>query len=471
MPIIKQAPFACLLLFCFLYSYSLPADPSRGIYSTSLFDLSTPFPSPCDNPAQKCYTIKEMVDASLRKQYESRQAVEQLFQAKTAIKLSVSAIAPHFNLGMAYNDYFSFNPAITTMDLASNFVGFLFPNRWFNWKANKILVDAEIEGMKSLYANQVLVILNTYYSIQNQIWQFRVHQHYIDALQQLLDVLHRQNDAGMRTESNKIRADDLAILENFKARLVYNLAYIDNLSATYPYLAYAMALDFSQDWSDLVVAPDHIKKIGSLPLGRPQEYYQLAEENSSELANVRDLLKAARLNKKSNFFDIFDPAAGVDFGLGYPQRIKLSKANIKILEIQLERTLAQIRISINKSLNNYNDSIIALNTLEPQFALLPEVVAAVVKNVNNVGEPFDCLKAARYFETAYFTYTAYVSSYYLLKANAAGLERATWRNPYFQQVLDYAKNYLPETYQIVKKTHSLKFKFLQKIKSWFGAKH
>ena len=472
MMIIPHMVFLNTIIFSLFFTSSLWANKAleqatrtpAPLFEPTIFNFNTPYPSPCSDPQKKCYSIKDMVAASLLVNYESRQAVERLFQLKASKKMAMGSILPHVNFNTAYNDYLQFNPVASALDITSNLVGFLFPNRWLNWKASKMLVNAEIESMKTLYAERALLILSTYYYLQQQIWQIRVHTHYIDQTQGLIHLLHYQHDHGLRN----VALADFGLLENIKGRQMYALAFINNLTATYPIIAYSMGMDYRADWTEIAVEPSTLTPTHDIPLGLPHTYYRPAEERSTEIANIRELLKASHLNKSSNYFDIFDPNSGNDLGAGYGQRIKVAKASIKIFEIQLAKTKAQIIVSVNNYLNNYNDALVALHTLEEVLPSLEDIKQAVAANVNNTAEKFDIMLFARYMDAAYWGHVDYVGAFYMFKSNEAGLARQTWDGPYFQMVLDYAYNELPEVYQIVKKSHSLKFKLFNKLKRFLG---
>lgn len=438
------------------------ARDERSIYKTEVFDFHKTFPSPCDDPGG-CLTIKDMIGRSLELSYESRQAVEQLFQMRAFSKQKIGVMLPHLYTGITYTDLIAFTPLPAVLDIASSFVGFLFPNRWFDWKASRVLVEAEIESIKSLYGDRALIILTNYYSVQQQIWQIRVHTHYVEALKQLLKVMHYQNDNGLR----RIGLEDFALFENIRGRQMYNLAFINNLTMTYPVLAYSMGMELNKVWTNFNVEPHAIVSTKNVPIGVPEVYYVPAEKNSTELANVRELIKAAKLNKKSNYFDIFDPASGNDLGFGYGQRIKVAEANVKILEIQEEKTLGQIRVNVNNYLNNYNDAIVALQTLEEVLPKIEDMRIAAEKLINDTTIPFDSLRVARYFETAYWVGLDYCGAYFMLKTNEVALDRLTWKGPYFKQILDYANGGgLAKAYAAVDKSHSFREafkKFFRKI--------
>jgi len=135
------------------------------------------------------YDLRALIRYSMRNSYDTRQEMEVLFQVRKAALLKLSSMLPHANLAQAY----SFD-ITDILGMATMFVGFLFPNRWFDWKQQRVLAKSELESFKTMLANRANTVQNVYYSIQVQMWNLLIVKHYIDEVERLIETLEEQKN-------------------------------------------------------------------------------------------------------------------------------------------------------------------------------------------------------------------------------------------------------------------------------------
>lgn len=446
--------------FIFLYSLALPLC-SEQKYKLGLFDFKADYPSECD-ANENCYKVDDLVKRALEFGLESRMEIQMLFQARSEVRSRIANILPQINvigvLSTVITSAATRSPAIGT-DAVIPLVGFLFPSRWFEIQSSRRLRDAEAESLNTLFADRAQAIQHFYFDIQTQIWSIRILEFYIHELERVVSHLHHQRIGTKRRASH----EDIAVLENIRAGLMYDVAFVDNLSASYPRLASAIGLDPARDWSFLRVEPHNIEEFGHVNLHQYNEFYPKALELSTEIKNVSKLLAAAKEIKRSLYFDYFDPASGHDLGFGNGYRLKIARSQIHVLNVLMLRTKMQLSTAIHSAINNYNDSITAYPGVEEGLNKLVILRHAVERHINDNKAPLDIMKFVRYFQYAKDQALRFAQSYFIFKGAETDLNRYTWNGHLYDIVREYQKYKLPEFLKDVKKENSFRHAVKEKI--------
>jgi len=434
--------FLIFLLFSSIF-LSL-AVYSQTSYQLRLFDFADYSPS-C--PEDSCYTVDDLVKQALEFGLDSREKIQMLFQARAQVKVKIGGLLPQLNIMAVASSAMS---GSVSLDAVIPFVGFLFPSHWLGWLSARSLKKAEAYSLNTLFADRAQAIQHLYFDIQRQIWSIRILKFYLDEVETLTEFLNTQRIYGLR----QITMEDIAILENIKGAMAYDLAFIDNLSAVLPQLATAIGLEPNFDWSTLQVESHNLVSLNNLRQREYKEYYPRAIALSTEIKNVASLVKAAKNDKNAAYFDFFDPASGNNLGFDFGYRIRIARSNVDVLKILMQRTRMQISNQIHNALNNYNDSISAFPGIIEGLFYLEYLRESTEKNLNDTSQPFDIMKIIRYFDYAKSQVLRYIQSYFIFKQAKADLDRYTWNGRIYDIVRDYHAIKLPQILHKVKKKYS-----------------
>jgi hypothetical protein len=413
-----------------------------------LFDFNKSFPSHCENPGESCLSLEDLVMLGLKHGLSARQEVQLLFQLSQNAKVQRGQLLPQANfLTMAD----SITSPSLSQDLVLPLLGFLFPNRWSQWGASKELSKAELQSLATLFANLANNIQHIYYDIQSQIWAVRVLNFYIKEADNLMKffMFHIDNS------NKRITNEHISVVKNIKSLLIYELANIDNLSATYPKLATAIGLSPKHDWSELKLEDIQIKTGHNIRLPHYLEVWPLAYEHSSEIKNVEHLIKAAKKRKRASYFDFIDPSSGNNMSFSFGNRIKIARSNVRALELQLKSTEMQLSNNIHNILNGLNNSLAPYPSTLIALDALHDMRDAVEKNLHNALVPLDTNLIIRYFSYAKGQANLYINLYFSLLSSQADLDRYTWNGPIYDMVNKYINKEVPRLVKEAKKEFSL----------------
>lgn len=461
------------------YAFVSGATPSEFDYRLGFFDFSQKQPSPC-NKEVKCYAPMDLVIETMRSGLEARQQIQVLFQAVKQSHVTMAQILPHINPTNMADSILSFRladlvPYLNFASIAQSIVdnaqtmtigtfmpvaGFLFPNRWYDWRASRNVMHAQEEALSSVFANQTLASLQIYFDIERQIRLIKILKYYVKEINALIRFLEEQTVNGQK----RAKISDIAVLKNIIGQFQNDRAWIDALSAVRPQLATLIGLSPEIDWSKLKTKPYEFTSLSGESFGTYFDFWPDAEDLSPELNNIRYLIKAAKKNKRSVTFDIFDPDSSDNLDFGYSSRIKIARCNVGILEIRLEATKRQISNAIHNALNTHNVALAAALGVENSFKYLPGIRAVVERNINDTSVPLDITKIARYFQYAEGQAIRLVNAYFAFRSAEAALNRYSWRGPYYEVVSDFIENQVPKTLAKTKKAHSFHRAFLNKLK-------
>lgn len=442
--------------WCFTFTFFSLPSLSTTEYTLAGFDFSSEQPSDCSDYDNHCYSIEELLHEAIKSGLDSRQAIQILFNARQNIRTKMGLILPQINItnlaGMALDSTVSLNTILP-------FVGFLFPNRWYDWKSSRFLRDAQIESVATVFANKAQTVLDLYYNIEMQLWSIRFLEFYTFEIEKLVAFLNTQIVDGHRRATD----EDIGILENIRGKLIYQRSFVDAVSATLSQLATAVGFPPNVDWASMKLEPHQMTFLENETFKEYMEFWPDAIKRSTEVKNMKSLISSAKRDKRSVYFDFIDPSSGHDLGFGYGSRIKIARANIEILKIQLGKTKRQVSNAIHNALNNYNDAVRSFPGIISALECMKDIKKAVEDNINNTKTPLDITSMARYFEFAANQGFLYINGYFAFKTAEADLNRLTWRGEYYDIVSFYRHHGIKQFLKDVRKQHSHHKAFAAKV--------
>lgn len=402
----------------------------------------------------KGHSVAELIRQSLRFSIESRTELQNLYQARAAIRVSMGQILPQLDPSSALAAGIDLSASIDTI---LPLVGSIFPNRWYTFKASYILRKAEKFIAHSVLADRAQVIQDIYYNIQTQIWSIRVLKFYENQIGELIHYL-------TATRKYKNLKRDLALLENMKAKISYDRAFIDALSASLPQLATEVGLNPSVDWAHLALEECDIASLKKEIPGKYFDYWPQALERSPEVKYAFQLIRAARATKFATYLDILDLGNGSTINFGTFSMYKSERSNVQICELGLKQAEMQLSNSIQNALNNYNDAIEAIPPMEDAVVKLEDIRRTITKNINDKKSVIDINNILWYFEYAEGQALRLVTGYFSFKIAQADLDRYTWNGPIYKMVQDYIDFELPQRLIEIRRANSVPFHLAQRLK-------
>lgn len=444
--------------FFLMNLFSCSLIHARDHLQVELFDFSKHDTSDCNDEKNPCFSVDELVKRALEFGLDSREQVQALFVARSNSKVKLGNILPQINVTSAMSAVIDMSASV---DAILPLVGFLFPSRWMDWRSSRKLFHAEEQSLATLFADRAQAIQLFYFDVQNQIWSIRILEFYIEQLEKIIAFLDDKNVHGIKRATE----DDLAVLENIRAELIYMWAFVDALSSVLPHIATAIGLDPHVDWAQLKLEPHSVAMMGKLEHRHYVDIFPVAVEKSTELKNVDLLIKAAKYTKRGTYFDFFDAESGNNLGYGHGHRIKIARANISILDIQKQRTEMQISNAIQDALNNYNDAVNAFPAIEKALGTLEALRSSLEQHLNDDKTPLDINKLVRYFTYANGQTLRYVQNYFIFHEAEASIDRFTWSGKIYDTVIYYKDFKLPEFLNAAKREHSLRRAFKNKMAS------
>lgn len=443
-----------------ILSFSLTtfaANPENK-HHLKIFDFNINYPSNCDESTEKCYTVPNMVKKALSSSMESLEEVQVLYQAIAAVKIKMGQILPQLNLTSAATAGIDMSASI---DTAVPLAGALFPNRWFDWAAARSLRRAEEQIFNTVLVNRAQTIQDIYFDIQLQIWSIRVLEFYIQEIEKLIEFLQTKRSSGPNSASKEC----IAVLENMKGKLMFDRAFIDALSAVLPQIATAMGFDPSFDWYHLKIEPQDMGSLRHETRKQYHDFWPTALEQSTEVKSMEHIIEAAKKSKRIPYFDFADPDSSNNLTFATGSRIKSARSNVKMLDIQLQRTKMQLSIAIQNALNNYNDAVESFPGVENGLTKLEDIRSSVEDHINDTTVPIDINKITRHFKYARTQALCYIASYFLFRTAEADLNRYTWRGEIYDIVKDYIALEVPQVIKEARKSFSFRYAFWKKIKA------
>ena len=303
---------------------------------------------------EKCYTLKEIVRNIKKDNYDMRDKLETLVQARHNIKVKLGRIIPSFRMSMGVS------AGLMDFTAVPSLLGFLFPSNWFNWKESKLFYLAQRQSYKTLLANQIVSGVELYFILHKEFVETDIYSHYYD----LIENLEKFFSSEMKKENSSISLSDIKRLEAFKSSSTITSILLQNdFKDTFPLIANLMAMPIDSRWDLASIDLHKLPKLDTFEKMDANAYYEKVINLAPEIKTIEYLLLAMNYTKKARKFSFLTPQAGVDdgFGFGYFSQLKVIRSKKRQLEVKKEKSASLLKVAIHALLLNHNAAIDTYN--------------------------------------------------------------------------------------------------------------
>lgn len=374
----------------------------------------------CELP--HCFKLSQIIKNTLEHGFESREQAQKVYQARLDINNKVSALLPSLNLGsvisLAQSSFFSVIPSL---------VGFAFPSNWFAFKESNKLLNAEMASYKTLLANQVTTVESLYLTIHNHLTNRDILIYYHELIATAIDYITKQE----ALLSRKVEGEELGYLKNILARVERKLLQVQSLiDDLLPTLA--SLFDFQRDWQKINIEALDFSMPHDIISIDPQNHLDLVYEKSSELETLNGLEDAAKLVRKSKYFDFLDPE-GDGLGFNYTTKLKIAKSQQDQIQVRLQKMRASLKLALIHALNSYNTAVESYKNGKKQIDSLKQSAGALSAHLLSF-EDLDIERIDRYFENAIKADIQKNTSMHMFKQSLASLDRLKWKGDIYEDI-------------------------------------
>ncbi|MBF0312487.1 MAG: hypothetical protein HQK50_02375 [Oligoflexia bacterium] len=344
--VIYHHPFSLdALIKSIQYPHNKEWPPSEVEYQGSF---------PCT--AKKCFTLKEISEETVKRGFESRKEWESVQQSRGRVLESLGQLLPRFEMTLGHGiDW----PA-AALDVVTNLLGFMIPSNWFSWKESKLNLQAQRYSYLTLLQQQLLSSKVIYYNIHQMQMQYQIYDYYTSRVGTLIEELKRNY-----REDGPVPADYILVLENFHADLMIEQVAIKNgldqiNSEVIP------LFNLGENWNSFgIVAMDIDAETKQFFAGTnpevliPANFETMVMKNSTELKTITYLRHASKYATLVRIFDFFsvgeegNRSIGFSIGLDNFARVKISRSQSRVLDIEKEKMVANLRQAIYRLKSNY----------------------------------------------------------------------------------------------------------------------
>lgn len=440
-----------LLIYCWMtLAFSVPCSQFE------LFKFGEETTRSEEKPSHQ-WTLAELIKTSIESGLDTREKLLDFYLARKVNHAEGMHLLPELNVIATIGAGME---RAATLESIVPLVGFLLPSRWFNFHSTRHLKKAEKEGLVTVMANGAKNIQMLYLEILRQQWLITIAKFYCDRIDKLVEFFQQERQRGIY----RLNDEDLAVLENIKGKILYDRAFVDALSASYPKLATAIGLSPKIDWSTMDIEPLPMPLLLEGRKKKYSEYVTLAFQRSSELRIIDELILAAKHRKRGVYFDPIDPDSGNNVGLAMAPRIKICRANIALLVNRRSKTEMEIGNAIQDEINNYNDAVESLPALNLSLKSLFILKEGMDKQINDPNSAIDFNELVRLIKYAKGAAIRYVNAYFTLLSADAALDRLVWRGEVYNIVNDYRFYEIPNLMKKIRKELSWRGTIKNKIK-------
>lgn len=349
-------------------------------------------------------TLQQVVDKVSTENYTVYANSLRVYQAKEAITIARMNLLPRLNLwklASAAVEIFAGGPvgaAAGAFNIVEDIAPFLVPANWFRIGQAKLFYQADLEGYKSLWANQLLTSKALYHHILLDS-SLKVHilksQKELENIYQIVKV--RETFGGMsQRASQEIKIRLLALDEDLRALEVL-VAEEESL------LAFMMGYPTG---TRLKVASIEMPDYDSLEHLVYEDFEFRAVDVSPEVNQFEHIINAAAYAKKEvtyaflgsssvsrgingGVFDNLPVQNGLGFGTGASLRI--IRTQKEILKVQKKGIEETVRRSLKLLVNNYNLDVDNYFNLKSRVALSRDSLKQIYQRIQ-FGENVDSLQ-------------------------------------------------------------------------------
>ncbi|MFP5491425.1 MAG: hypothetical protein ACLGG0_07985 [Bacteriovoracia bacterium] len=263
--------------------------------------------------------------------YDVQEEAERTFQARQAVKEARGNLLPRLRLSSLIGVFTG-----DVVDVAGDFLPFLFPSNWYRFEAQKSLAEAQVFSFNALKANQMNAVDGIYYSYFRDEALFK-------KLNSRLNWLRKTGDAIQQQENLRLLPTGTADAFNLKTYGLETDARALELMTQNGLTQLRFALALPIDATELALkAPDldEVPLRGGIPL--PLDIFATAEQKSVELKAGSKLIEASRSMRGSVAYSFLDIDGG-GLGFGRAASLRIARSETAVLENKQKSLLAQIK--------------------------------------------------------------------------------------------------------------------------------
>ncbi|MBL7664635.1 MAG: TolC family protein [Bacteriovoracaceae bacterium] len=348
--------------------------------------------------------LKQVVDKVSTENYSVYQNSLRVYQAKKSITVARMNLLPRLNLwklASAAAEIFAGGPAGAVggaFSIVEDIAPFLVPANWFRVSQTKLFYQADQEGYKALWANEILTAKALYHhilldsSLKDHIFK---SQKYLEEIYQIVKV--RETFGGLsQSVSQDIKIRLLSLNEDLRALEIL-------ISEEESLLAFLMGYPAG---TKLKVTPIEMPDYDSLEHLVYEDFDFRAVDVSPEIRQFQYFIDAADYAKKEisysflgsssmsrglngGVFDNIPIQAGLGFGTG--ASIKIAKTQKEILKIQREAVKETVRRQLKQLINNYNLDVDSYQNIKSRVNLTKNSLKQIYQRIQ-FGENIDSLQ-------------------------------------------------------------------------------
>lgn len=299
---------------------------------------------------EKCYSLDEIVEKLKTNNYDVRDKLQSLIQARQNIRVKLGRLFPSFHMSLGISAGLADFTAIPSL------LGFLFPHNWFNWKESKLFYLAQRHSYKALLVNEIVTGVELYYILHQEFVETEIYMHYY----RLMDEIEKFLVSEMDKSYSKITKYHLRRIKALKHKGKIKATFLQNeFKDTFPLIANLMAMPIDSRWDKSTIVLQKLPNLDKYEKKDQNAFYEKVIELSPEVKTIDYLLLASNYTKKSRIFSFLSPGAGADdgFGVGYFSQIKIAQSKKKQLEIRREKAKSLLKVRIHALLLNHNAAI------------------------------------------------------------------------------------------------------------------
>ena len=349
-------------------------------------------------------SLKQVVDKVSTENYTVYQTSLRVYQAKEAITVSRMNLLPRLNLwklASAAFEVFLGGPmgaAAGGFSIVEDVAPFLVPANWFRVSQTKLFYQADLEGYKALWANEVLTSKALYHhilldsSLKNHILKSKKD------LEEIYQIVKVRETFGGSTQgvSQEIKIRLLALDEDLRARGVL-------ISEEESLLAFMMGYPTG---TKLKVTKIDMPDYDSLEHLEYEDFEFRAVDVSPEVKQFQFFIDAADYARKEvvysflgasslsrglngGIFDNLPVQSGLGFGTG--ASIRIVKAQKDILKVQKKAVQETVRRSLMLLISNYNLDVDNYKNQKSRVALARNSLKQIYQRIQ-FGENVDSIQ-------------------------------------------------------------------------------
>lgn len=371
---------------------------------TLLFFLILPTLSWAQSTQVVDVKLSQVVEKVSSENYSVYESSLRVYQAKESITVARMNLLPRlnlWNLASAAISIFAGGPAGVVgggFSIVEDIAPFLVPANWFRVNQSKLFYQADLQGYKALWANEVLTAKALYHHIlldSGLRTQIKKSQNDLEDIYQIVKV--RETFGGFpQRVSQEIRIRLLALDEDLRALDVLVAEEESLLAFMMGYPAGTKIRVASVDMPDyeslehLNYEDFEFRAADSSPEIKQFDYFIAASDYVRKEVSY-SFLGASSLSRglSGGVFDNLPTQSGLGFGTAASLRIaKSQKALLKVQKKAVEET---VRRTLKLLVNNYNLDVDNYNNLSKRVNLSKDSMKRIYQRIQ-FGENVDSLE-------------------------------------------------------------------------------